>query len=160
MSHTVEVLGEKVEVNVDRDLRFTAKHEGQNFTAASRAELEEMLRKSVKLHRVEHSIGLVIEHEGHVVRATLRRKHAGRHAYLFTIGDGSAAIESPRVLSRGEHVTDEEIAELNRLMGEARQAETRLLTKRHEIERRAADTLPRGWGNVAGLLLQEANTKT
>lgn len=157
MATTIEVLGEQIEVSVNRDLWFTAQYAGESFSAESRAELEKQLKKSVREHRVERAIACVLEYEQGIVRATLRRKHAGRSAYMFTFANGaSRAVDSPRILCLGEHVTDDEIAELNDLVAQRREVENRVLKARNVIMLRMREIAAPGYGGLASRLLAEA----
>lgn len=149
----VEVLGEEIPV-ILRGFTFEAEFAGVQASADSRAELEERLKKIVRESRVEASIAVVVWHREEWARATLRRKHASRRgAFMFHVGASSETIENPTIIGRGEEISDEEIADLNRLRLAARDAERAYNKRKHEIEGRGRTR--EGWSVSAAKLIED-----
>jgi hypothetical protein len=123
----VVVQERKVEVWVESPgLQFHAKLDGQEFVAPSWDKLEPKLKRHLATHKIEHQIPVILEATRGLTlgmaakttyhRATLRGRHRGGYGYLFEFPDGTKTrVNSPDVVTRGDLVTDAELAAINKL---------------------------------------------
>lgn len=121
-----------VDVKLDKGKRFHAEMDGKTYSADSYDKLVEAVRKAARLAKLEHDIPVVILYGGRYRRAALRGIHSGRSEYLFTIDGKKEGLSHPTILSRGENVTDGELAELN-ARREASEAAGRYERELHDL---------------------------
>ena len=121
---TLEVQGKPFEIYCTERLNFRVTVGEVEVIADGEEKLRAKIAAELGRQKIEHKIDVVIEHETRVTRATLRGQNIRTHAYLFTLADGTkVAKDHPTLLATGKEMTDEHIAELNRLGEAARGAQ-------------------------------------
>jgi hypothetical protein len=130
VTQTIEVKGRKFDVELDQHFWLRVAVDGDVVTAENVEKLRAAISNKLRQKRVDHNIAVVIKHGssyfdgtgGAYVRAILRGKNSRTGHALMTINGKAEQIERPEIISRGEKTTDEQIAEMNRLLKAANEA--------------------------------------
>lgn len=136
----IEVRGEKITVTVNRAGTFMADIGGETVMESTLSAVEEKAKRLTRAQKIEHAIPVVLKGktaddfglrlnkdealERKYVRAILRGKNARTSQYLFTlVPDGKKiALEYPDIILLEGDITDEQLAEANRLAAATRDA--------------------------------------
>lgn len=124
----INVLNRSFPVTLTPNFQLLVSVDGEELLADDRAQLERKVRAKLGSARAVFAISVVFLHDydyqkARYVRATLRGKNLRNGWALMTIDGHGVQVENPGRVLPGERVSDEQLAELNRLWSARAEAE-------------------------------------
>lgn len=118
----IEVSGQVFEVELTDRFSFCVMMGENPVIASTIEELKTRISQRLKAEKQEYDIQVVIFYNGLYRRAVLRGQNTRSRAALLTVDGEKVSIDNPKFLNLSADISDEQLAEVNRLYAVAKAA--------------------------------------